>query len=506
MLLSLAEEEEEDLMQNLIIQAEKNRNRIAIRQGDRQWTYDDLLTKSCNVASAFLGHRADLQEMRVAFMVNPGFDYVCVQWAIWRSGGVAVPLCLDYPAASLQYVIDDTQVEIIVCNTSHHAIINQLKLNDTVRVLLVEDIVNNTHTTQLPGIDIHRRAMILYTSGTTSLPKGVVSTHANLEAQITTLVSAWDWSSSDHILCVLPLHHVHGIVNVVCCSLWSGACCEFLPGSFSPDSVYSIFLKGDVNVFMAVPTIYFKLIAHWEKEGKDEQRKISLQLKRFRLMVSGSAALPVSVMEKWKLISDHWLLERYGMTEIGMAISNPYMGVRKPGHIGFPLPGVEVRLCDDHDHEVQGEPGEIQVKGPNVFSEYWNKKDATEKAFTADGWFRTGDVAEVTDGYYKILGRNSVDIIKSGGYKISALEIEEVLRIHPQINDCGVVGISNEEWGEVVAAAIISETSLNNEDLIKWLSERIPRYKTPRLFLQITELPRNAMGKVVKSELKKMFV
>jgi malonyl-CoA/methylmalonyl-CoA synthetase len=450
----------------------------------------------------------DLNEKRVAFMVQPGFDYVCVQWGIWRAGGIAVPLCLDYPLPSLQYVVDDTQAEIIVCASSFLTLIRQLKLNESVRVIEVEKINRDADVSgrKFPAIEPRRRAMILYTSGTTSLPKGVVTTHSNLEAQITTLIEAWHWSSSDHILCVLPLHHVHGIVNVVCCSLWAGACCEFLPGSFSAESVFSIFLKQKVNVFMAVPTIYFKLIAHWEKLTENERENISAQLKKFRLMVSGSAALPVSVMEKWKSISSHWLLERYGMTEIGMAISNPYEGLRKPGHIGFPLPGVQVRLCDEHDKVVgASEPGEIQVKGANVFSEYWNRKEATEKAFTPDGWFRTGDVAEVIDGYYRILGRNSVDIIKSGGYKISALEIEEVLRTHPKIKDCSVVGVENEEWGEVVAAAIVSDDQIKFDELTQWISERMPRYKTPRLFRQVMELPRNTMGKVVKGELKKMF-
>ncbi len=495
-------------MQNLIKQAEKNRDHIAIRQEDRTWSYEDLLTSSKQIAGELAGEHGDLNEKCVAFMVHPGFDYVRVQWGIWRAGGVAVPLCLDYPLPSLQYVVDDTQAEIIICSAPFLSIIRQLKVNESVRVIDVEKLNGAADFSRidLPVIDQHRRAMILYTSGTTSLPKGVVSTHSNLEAQITTLIKAWHWSSSDHILCVLPLHHVHGIVNVICCSLWAGACCEFLPGSFSAESVFSIFLKQKVNVFMAVPTIYYKLIAHWEKLNDGEQQKISAQLRKFRLMVSGSAALPVSVMEKWKLISNHWLLERYGMTEIGMAISNPYEGLRKPGHIGFPLPGVEVRLCDEQDFVVGvNEPGEIQVKGANVFSEYWNRKEATEKAFTPDRWFRTGDVAEVVNGYYKILGRNSVDIIKSGGYKISALEIEEVLRTHPQIKDCSVVGVDNEEWGEVVAAAVVSDDQLKVDELSHWISERIPRYKAPRLLRQVVELPRNAMGKVVKSELKKMF-
>jgi malonyl-CoA/methylmalonyl-CoA synthetase len=495
-------------MHNLIKQAEKNHDRSAIRQEDRVWSYEDLLTSSTQVGIALAGGYVDLNEKRVAFMVHPGFDYVRVQWGIWRAGGIAVPLCLDYPLPSLQYVVDDTQAEIIVCSTLFLSIIHQLKLKESVRIIEVEMI---NHNTDVSGkdfflIESRRRAMILYTSGTTSLPKGVVITHANLEAQITTLVTAWKWSNSDHILCVLPLHHVHGIVNVVCCSLWAGACCEFLPGPFSSESVFKVFLKQKVNVFMAVPTIYYKLIAHWEKLKEEQQQKISERLEKFRLMVSGSAALPVSVMEKWKSISNHWLLERYGMTEMGMAISNPYEGFRKPGHIGFPLPGVEVRLCDEKDAIVsENEPGEIQVKGANVFSGYWSRKEATEKAFTRDGWFRTGDVAEVINGYYKILGRNSVDIIKSGGYKISALEIEEVLRTHSQIKDCSVVGVDNEEWGEVVAAAIVSDDLIKFDELTHWINERMPRYKTPRLFRQVIELPRNTMGKVVKGELKKMF-
>lgn len=223
-------------------------------------------------------------------------------------------------------------------------------------------------------------------------------------------------------------------------------------------------------------------------------------------MVSGSAALPVSVMEKWHSISGHYLLERYGMTEIGMAISNPYIGERRAGHIGQALPGVEIRICNESD-EIQAldQPGEIQVKGPNVFKAYWGKPEATQKAFTSDGWFRTGDIAIMEAGYIKILGRDSVDIIKSGGYKISALEIEEILRTYPGVNDCGVIGIPNEEWGEIVAAAIVSTDNLNLEELNLWIRERLPAYKTPRRYLNVQDLPRNAMGKVTKNDLKKLF-
>jgi malonyl-CoA/methylmalonyl-CoA synthetase len=299
---------------------------------------------------------------------------------------------------------------------------------------------------------------------------------------------------------------VHGIINVISCALWSGATVEFLP-SFSAQGVFEVFQKGEINVFMAVPTIYFKLISYWENLDADKQKQITEALSKFRLMVSGSAALPVSVMEKWKTISGHTLLERYGMTEIGMGISNPYDSERKAGYIGKPLAGVKARLVDENNVVVKrGQVGEIQIKGKNVFLEYWNKPEATQKTFTEDGWFKTGDVAVVEKGYYRILGRDSIDIIKSGGYKISALEIEEILRSHAAIEDCSVVGIPDEEWGELVAAAIIvNDPNLDLKVLNSWIREKMPAYKTPRKYKIVGELPRNAMGKVTKNDLKKLF-
>ena len=227
-------------------------------------------------------------------------------------------------------------------------------------------------------------------------------------------------------------------------------------------------------------------------------------------MVCGSAALPVTVMEKWEAISGHRLLERYGMTELGMAISNPYRGQRRAGYVGMPLPSVQVRLMDDQGNEVGPDmPGEIQVRGPNVFKEYWGKPEATRESFTADGWFRTGDVAVVEKGYYRIMGRSSVDIIKSGGYKISALEIEEVLRTHEWVDDCAVVGVDDEEWGERIVAAVIptaiGKESFDASILNQWLVQRMAGYKKPRKYLVVDELPRNAMGKVVKNDVKRLF-
>jgi malonyl-CoA/methylmalonyl-CoA synthetase len=492
-------------MLQLILNAENLGDKRAILDKGKGFSYQDLCSKSTQIATKLLNGAGDLHQKRVAFMVAPGFEYVAFQWGIWQAGGVAVPLCITYPLPSLKYVIEDTGAEIVIAGPEYEEILKPLVHAKTFAFYRITDF-QLEDTCQLPEISTERNAMILYTSGTTSLPKGVVTTHANLQAQISTLVAAWHWTSADHTVCVLPLHHVHGIINVISCALWSGATVEFLDG-FSPEKLFGAFALGKINVFMAVPTIYFKLITYWDNLPESEKAQITENLKKFRLMVSGSAALPVSVMDKWLEISGHSLLERYGMTEIGMGISNPYDGERKAGYIGNPLPGVSVRLMDENGViEKEEIPGEIQIKGDNVFKEYWGKSEATQKAFTEDGWFKTGDVAVVENGYYRILGRDSVDIIKSGGYKISALEIEEVLRKHPQLNDCAVVGIPDDEWGElVVAAVVVRNKALDLKQLNEWMRGMMPPYKTPRKYLIVDEIPRNAMGKVTKNDVKERF-
>ncbi len=348
--------------------------------------------------------------------------------------------------------------------------------------------------------------MILYTSGTTSRPKGVVMTHATIEAQVTTLVRAWAWSEQDRILLTLPLNHVHGIINVLTCALWAGAICEMLP-RFDADAVWTRIASGEVTLFMGVPTMYAKLIAAWEAADPGRRRAMSDGCSAVRLMVSGSAPLPVIILEKWRRISGHVLLERYGMTEIGMALSNPLEGERRPGSVGHPLPGIEVRLVDEAGRPVgPGTAGEIEVRGPGVFREYWGRPDATAQAFR-DGWFRTGDMAVVEDEAWRILGRTSVDIIKSGGYKISALEVEEVLRTHPAVAECAVVGVDDPEWGERVCAAVVLAPGRTAaaDQLRAWARDRLAVYKVPTRCLIVRELPRNSLGKVTKAPLKALF-
>ena len=493
----------------LIAHAERHNGRTALVDSQGAFTYNDLLNASSRVATALLAGREDLQEERVAFLLTPGFRWVATQWGIWRAGGIAVPLPLNSPRPELEYFIGDTGASTLVFDTLAAPLVSPIATAGDIHALSYDQL-SVRQPAELEGItpDItsQRRAMILYTSGTTSRPKGVVTTHANITAQVMSLVEAWEWSASDRIVLCLPLHHVHGIINVVCCALWLGATCQMLP-RFDANDTWDLIASGNLTLFMAVPTIYAKLISAWETASPERRARLSQSCLKLRLMVSGSAALPVSTLQRWKEISGHTLLERYGMTEIGMALSNPLQGERVPGTVGTPLPSVVVQLVGDNGKPVApGTPGEIEVRGPSVFAEYWGKPDATRDAFR-DGWFRTGDTAVVENGVYRILGRTNIDILKTGGHKVSALEIEEALRKHPAVAECAVVGVPDPEWGERVAAALVLNDgdALDLPSLRTWAKELLAAYKLPSRLLRLDALPRTAMGKVIKPAVVALF-
>ncbi|HTL05702.1 MAG TPA: acyl-CoA synthetase [Gemmatimonadales bacterium] len=494
-----------DLPLPLVARAARQPDRIAVRDAAGLHSYGRLLEASSRVAAGLLAGRSDLEEARVAFFVPPGFDYVAVLWGIWRAGGIAVPLALSHPRAELAYTIRDAAAAIVVADPGSAEALAPLAEELDARFATTAELLGAAPA-PLPAVAEARRALIVYTSGTTGKPKGVVTTHANLRAQITALIEAWEWSAEDRILLVLPLHHVHGIVNVVLSALWAGAECEML-ARFDAEEVWARIASGRLTLFMAVPTIYRRLIVAWEAAAPASRAAWSAGCARLRVMISGSAALPVATLEAWREISGHTLLERYGMTELGMALSNPLHGARRPGYVGTPLPGVEVRLVDESGRPVPpGAPGEVEVRGLNVFLEYWRRPEETRAAFR-DGWFRTGDTAVLEQGAYRLLGRSSVDIIKTGGFKVSALEIEEELRTHPAIAECAVVGVADPEWGERVCAAVelAAGTTLGLDALQAWARERLAPYKLPRALRNVAALPRNAMGKVVKPEVAKLF-
>jgi malonyl-CoA/methylmalonyl-CoA synthetase len=482
------------------------RERIAIVDAEGEHTYGELLDSSAKVAAGLLQSRDDLEGARVCFHIPAGFTYVAVQWGIWRAGGIAVPLALSHPVPELEYTIGDADPEVIIATGAGEEACRAIAERRKIRFVDGTELVVSWPPTVLPHIAADRPAMMVYTSGTTGRPRGVITTHANITAQITSLVDAWNWTKEDRILLVLPMHHVHGIINVAGCALWSGATCE-MHAAFDADATWDAIASWHLTLFMAVPTIYRRLIAAYEQADSRRQKRMRDGARDLRLMVSGSAALPVQTLERWREITGHTLLERYGMTEIGMALSNPLKGERRPGFVGTPLPGVEVRRVDENGAAVPDDvPGEVEVRGPNVFQEYWRKPDATRAAFR-DGWFRTGDTAIVDKGSYRLLGRSSVDILKTGGYKVSALEIEEVLREHPAIAECAVVGVQDEDWGQRVCVAVEPRLgfSIEQENLTAWAKTRLAPYKVPRDLRVVPALPRNAMGKVVKPEVAKLF-
>jgi len=479
-------------------------NRPAVVAGGREHTYRELDERSLRIAAALLGRSKDLAEARIAFLVPPGPDYLATLTGIFRAGGVAVPLAVSHPRAEIEHVVRDSGAETVVLSRDMR---DRAEWCGGATVCDLDGLIARAPSVApMPAIAATRRAMMVYTSGTTGRPKGVVTTHANIEAQTTALVEAWEWTRDDRTLLVLPLHHVHGIINVVACAMWTGAVCEMPPG-FDVESTWDRLASGDITVFTAVPTIYHRLIASWDATDAVTRSRRSEGCRRVRLMMSGSAALPVPVLERWRDISGHVLLERYGMTEIGMALANPLRGPRHPGFVGVPLPRVDVRLVDDRGGPAaHGEAGELEVRGPAVFLEYWGHPEATRQAFR-DGWFRTGDVAVFESGSYRLLGRRSTDILKSGGFKISALEIEATLREHPAIAECAVVGLDDPEWGQRVAAAVELRTGamLTLSELDLWARDRLAPYKIPRALVCVEALPRNAMGKVVKPQVAALF-
>jgi len=342
--------------------------------------------------------------------------------------------------------------------------------------------------------------MLIYTSGTTGRSKGAMITHNNVLATVTGLLSAWAWEPEDHLLLCLPLFHVHGLMVGAHCALAAGATLLLRPG-FDSTTTTAELLNQRATVFFAVPTIYVRLV--------EELRHIpNCNLSQMRLFCSGSAPLAPETHRAFQELTGHIILERYGMTETGMNLSNPYIGIRMAGSVGTPLPGVSMRIVNSKNEDVAlGEEGELLVRGGNVFIGYWNAPEKTAASFSHDAlgrqWFHTGDLArqELTTGYVTLLGRRH-ELIISGGFNIYPREIEELLTTYPGVTEAAVIGTPHPEWGEVPAAYLVCTAEIDKAELIAYCKQQLASFKVPRQITLVDGLPRNAMGKLQKHLLK----
>jgi malonyl-CoA/methylmalonyl-CoA synthetase len=462
-----------------------------------------------------IGSRTTLGGERVALLVEPGADFVEVFFGVLSAGGCVVVLSPIHPVAETKYFCDDARVRTILVSPSLAKCLGGAAAGRRVIELAPPQAGDTLASDVGPGASNEDPALQVYTSGTTGKPKGAVLTHENLGIQQVLLGEAWGLAESDRLLHALPLHHIHGLGIALLTALGAGASVQMLP-QFHARAVWDTMASS--TVFMGVPTMYAKLFEAFDAADDATKARWTRGARALRLATSGSSALPVTLGQRWKTITGRYPLERYGMTEIGVGMTNPLHGDRRPGTVGLPLRTVETRIVDDEGHDA-GE-GELWVRGPSVFSSYHEKPDATKQAFAPDvrgglSWFRTGDtVTKDAAGAFRILGRTSVDILKSGGYKLSALEVEEILREHPQVAEVAVIGLPDETWGDKVVACVVvrSEKSAGPEEacteavLRAFAKDRLAPYKVPKEVVFLDELPRNALGKVVKSELARLLL
>ncbi len=485
----------------------KDRGRTALEtESGRALTYADLEAGSARLAR-FITALGLAPGDRVTAQVDKSPEGLILYLACLRAGLVFHPLNTAYQHKELAYFLDNAAPKLVVCRPDAVAAIEELvgRAGDAHLLSLGGDgsgsLIEASRGTPPSFATVSRRAgdlaALVYSSGTTGPPKGAMLTHRNLAANAETLIAAWGFRHTDRLLHALPVFHVHGLMVATHCALMSGASMRYL-AKFDPQRV--IAFLPECTVMMGVPTYYTRLL---DADGFDASVCTSM-----RLFISGSAPLLEETFHCFRARTGHALVERYGMTETGMNTSNPLDGERKPGTVGPPLPGVEVRVVDDHgDPLAAGEVGALEVKGPNVFAGYWRMPEATADAFTQDGYLRTGDLAVIDgDGYVSIVGR-AKDMIISGGLNVYPKEIELCIDALDGVVESAVFGVPHADFGEAVTAAVVAApgAELSEDGIIAHVKGELANFKAPKRVHFVPGLPRNAMGKVEKSALRERF-
>lgn len=446
------------------------RQQVGLEFGGRTYTFGEIEERSNQMAALFAARGLERGDRLCVYLANC-VELIDIYLACVKLGVIFVPINILYREREIAHILADAEP---------NAVVAAQEMPGSTPVWRVDELRRPAEAPRPQvAIDGDSPAALVYTSGTTGVSKGAILTHNNFAANGVNLTACWAITSADRFLLALPLFHVHALGNGLHCWLISG-CRMRLLERFEHQRAAADFLDFRPTLFFGVPTVYIRLLGLPDEVARDVGSFI-------RLFVSGSAPLPPQVFEEFRRKFGHSILERYGMTETLMNISNPYVGERRAGTVGLPLPGVSVRIVN----------GEVQLRGPNVFAGYWRREEATQAAFD-DGWFRTGDMAECSvDGYYTLLGRKS-DLIISGGFNIYPREIEDFLIEQEEVAEAAVVGILDELRGEIPVAYFVARTPITPEDLESRCRAALSSFKVPRRFLAVEQLPRTALGKVQK--------
>jgi len=476
---------------------------LLITGENRSFSYSDIDKQSAQLAS-FLTDLGVLPGERISVQVEKSPQSLCLYLACLRGGFVFHPLNMGYKAAELEYFLGNAEPAVVVCDAQKEAeisvitkdagITHLLTLNADASGTLIDRASLASSEFDTVAREKDDLAALLYSSGTTGVPKGIMLTHNNLLSNTQALVDSWGFTASDRLLHALPIFHVHGLFVAIGCVLLSGASMRWLSGFNAMQVIKHL---PECTVMMGVPTYYTRLLAEERFDGD--------VCANVRLFISGSAPLLRETFESFENRTGHRILERYGMTETNMNTSNPLQGPRKPGTVGLPLPGVDARITSDAGEELEsGEIGNLQVRGPNVFIGYWKMPDKTAEDFTDDGFFNTGDQASIdSDGYVSIVGR-AKDLVITGGLNVYPKEIELFIDDLPGVSESAVIGLPHPDFGEGVVAVVVVEagSTLCEADVIGPAKEQLANFKVPKRVVFVDELPRNSMAKVQKNVLR----
>jgi malonyl-CoA/methylmalonyl-CoA synthetase len=454
---------------------------VVLRSGARALTRDELRERAEQLAGGL--HELGVKPQdRVAVYAPTSLDWVISFLGVQRVGGCVVLMNPEYRSAEAEHIVTDSEPAFVIADASRASIVEPLGQ----RVIRIEDLPRG-ETPAMPDLTPESPAAILYTSGTTGRPKGAVIDHGAFLAQARGAIEMWRWTPGDILVHALPLFHLHGLGMGLNGTLLSGGSATLV--HFSPEAVVAELTRPDAlrgTMLFGVPAMYQRLCDWLEQHLTD--------LSHVRLFVSGSAPLPPALFERCSRLLGQPPVERYGITEGGIVVTNPYDGPRQAGRVGLPFPGVEVKLGDQH---------EVLIKGGQLFQGYWRNPAATAESMTPDGFLRTGDVGEIgEDGTLAIRGRLK-ELIISGGFNVYPREVELVLEAHPAVEEVAVAGVPSEKWGEEVTAFVVPSklASLDEAELIAYARERLAHYKCPHRVVVLDRLPRNAMGKVLRANL-----